>query len=137
MNKPLVIIILIVIIAGLITANTLNFKSVKNNSSVVLNPPQDVNPSPTRVIITVTKTPQPTFPPLSRVVKEVSTDAIIVTGDRGDMSLPKDAVKIKVYQRVQNQLVIKTFADIKVGQNVTVNILKPGELAEIIIENQL
>lgn len=125
-----------VIIAGLVFANTVNFKTAQDNSPTVLNPSKEKIPSPTQILITVTKTPQPTFPPLSRVVKEVNADAIIVTGDRGDMSLPKDAVRIKVFQRIQNQLVAKSFADVKVGQNVTVNIIKPGELAEIIIENQ-
>mgnify|MGYP001557932780 FL=1 len=134
MNKGLVILVLTVIIVGLIISFTVNFKSEKENIPTVLTPAKDNVPS--QVMITVTKTPQPTFPPLSRVVKEVNQYAIIVAGDRGNMNLPKDATKIKVYQRIQGQLIVKSLEDVKVGQNVTVNIVKPGELAEIIIENQ-
>ncbi|MBI3955527.1 hypothetical protein HY338_03715 [Candidatus Gottesmanbacteria bacterium] len=133
MNKRIIVLVLIVVIIGLIIGVTVNFKSEIENKS-------DLNQSnkniPTRPLITVTKTPQPTFPPLSKVVKEVNQNSIIVTGDRGDMNLPKDSTIINVYQRIQNQLVVKAFDDVKVGQNVTVNIIKPGVLAEIIIENQ-
>lgn len=133
MNKRTIVLVLAVIFVGLIIGVTVNFKSGKDTASTS-NPSQDN--VPTQILITVTKTPQPTFPPLSRVVKDVNQNAIIVTGDRGDMNLPKDVSVLKVYQRIQSQLVVKSFEDVKVGQHVTVNIIKPGALAEIIIENQ-
>lgn len=82
---------------------------------------------------TLTLAPSPTFAPLTETVKSISSDKIIIAGKSGDMTIPKDSAKVKVFRQQGADLVAASFDDVKVGQIVTLKIITPGKEAELII----
>lgn len=78
---------------------------------------------------------QPTLPPLAEIIKSLDENNIIVTGEKGDMHLPKNPNIVTVLKRTgAGSLMPASFADLKVGQKTTLKIIIPGKQAELIIE---
>lgn len=79
--------------------------------------------------------PTPVVMKLDRSIKSISTDMIVVSGTEGEMILSTIEPALKVYKRDGTNLTIGTLSDLKVGQSVTVNIIRPGEEVVVVIEN--
>lgn len=84
--------------------------------------------------VTPTRAPTPTISLLSEVVKRIEGNRIIVESAKGEMTVPKDPNKVKVFKRVGGELEVVSFDDVIVGQKVTLKIIVPGKEAELIIE---
>ena len=81
----------------------------------------------------LTLAPSPTFAPLTETVKSITADKIIIAGTSGDMTIPKDPSKVKVFRQVGADLEAASFDDVQLGQVVTLKIITPGKEAELII----
>lgn len=138
MNKKIIILVfvgicLIGLLIGYFFSSDKNFFPVITKEKVQLTPSAKITPGSTS-LINASPTVKPTWPPISERIKSISDKGIIVTGKAGDMNLPKDPTKIRVYKRSGDQLILGSFDDIKVDQEVTLKIITPGKLADLIIE---
>lgn len=138
MNKKIIVIIFIIIcLFGLLigffsTSYKILFPELDSKGVQLI--PQTTIVSSSASTVNVSPTIKPTWPPISEQIKSISDNEIIVTGKTGDMSLPKDPAKIRVYKRSGNQLILSSFEDVKVGQEVSLKVITPGKLADLIIE---
>lgn len=96
--------------------------------------PTEVESDTSLSAVSPTSLPSPTFPPLSRTIKSIDDQRIVVTAQEGDMTVPKDPDIVSVYRRKGDELIPATFDDVEVGQKVTVKIIIPGKKGDLIIE---
>lgn len=142
-SKFVFILLLVVVILGLVLGFAFN---MRNNAFL---PRAEVLPTipserrietegvPTETLqIEPTSTPYltPTFPPLSEAVKSIDSDKITISGKSGDMIIPKDPSIVKVLKKSGESLIPANFEEVKIGQIVTLKIIRPGKEAELILE---
>ena len=78
--------------------------------------------------------PSPVIQPVSDTVKEIGENSIIITGVNGDMTLPLDDSVVKVFRRDADLLIPLYLNQLKQGDKVQVNVVKPGELVHLILQ---
>lgn len=74
-----------------------------------------------------------TFAPLVNTVASITSDAVVITGPHGDMTIPRNPAMVTVLRNVNGERIPASFEEITIGQTVTVNIIVPGKQAELII----
>lgn len=131
-SQRILVFIVLLVVAGFLIGlassyiKTNNFNKVKDQ----VGQPQEFEVGESSV-----RAPSPTFKPLAETVKTITGDQIILYNPQGgDMIVPKDPQKVKIYQRKGSDLQEITFEDVRVGQRATLKILIPGKSAELIIE---
>lgn len=139
-SKFVFILLIIVVILGLGIGVVFN---IRNNASQkqfeTITPDEDVSDDQVlddteETVATETMPATPTFPPLSEEVKSIDVDRVTIVGKNGEMTIPKNPSMVKVYKRSGDRLISSSFDELKIGQKVTLKILKPGKEAELIIE---
>ncbi|MBM3283690.1 hypothetical protein FJY90_05610 [Candidatus Gottesmanbacteria bacterium] len=127
----------IILIGSLIVTASLGifFGIILNNKSASSKQKLAVPTSiPAKNIVPTGRIVSPTVFTLFEIVKKVDAQRIIIEGTQGEMVVSKNPDVVKIFRRSGGKLIPSTFQEIKVGQYVTLKIIKPGKEAELIIE---
>jgi hypothetical protein len=131
-------IIFIVLIAGFLLGFILKNNSQKNGIGNTSNDlVENVNETTIDTKPVNTKIPTPTFAPVGTIVKSKTSDTIIIenTGIKDStFTISKSVSGIKYFKNSSGNLIPASFDDVKIGQKVTLKIIKPGIEAQFIIE---
>lgn len=138
-TKTFVILCVIIALIGIGLGVALNRRPTVNPSK---NAPQQSTTTETTVSqseesnvpIPFNSLPSPVIPPVQDTVKEIGATSMIVTGVNGEMTLPIDASVVKVFRRDDDILIPLSLSQLKQGDHVQVNIVKPGELVHLITQ---
>lgn len=134
-NKYLFPAIIGIAIVGIIVGIVLNYQNQGNLTPVEQSADRNLNVTTMPLKNSENRAPTPTFSPVNDTVKTVLSDRIVLTGKAGDLSLPKDPAKIKVFKKSGTQYVPSDFSAVKVGQKATVKNINPGKSADLYIED--
>mgnify|MGYP001566802911 CR=1 FL=1 len=134
MNKKLLVLTLILIIAGIIIGYLWQ-SGLYNNKTYIPEVQNQLNQNlltPT-TISSVTLIPTPTYPPYSLQISDIDETFIYVKNQKGSVRLSKS--KVKVFKRSGDQLNPATLNDLRIGQNLTENVIEARKESHIIIES--
>jgi hypothetical protein len=135
--SKLVIIGIAIVVIILTLIFLLNKGSIDRNPVVEMNDSRQSEVTVIKIQPTVPKAPTPTFAPVGTVVKSINADKIIIENQKikgSTFTLSKSQTGVKYFIRKGGNLVSASLEDVKVGQKVTLNIIKPGVEAQFIIE---
>lgn len=96
------------------------------NKPFVSNVSSDLNNSTTYNSSSSKEDNKPLNPNFDYIVKELKDEVIVVSGDRGDMYIPKDLSKVQVYAGLSKESAKMPLDKLKVGDRVKLEII-PGE----------
>ncbi len=77
--------------------------------------------------------PSPVISPVQDIVGDIGENTMTVTGVNGGMTLPLDASVVKLFRRQGDAVTPLPLSELKKGDSVEVNIIKPGELIHLIV----
>lgn len=136
--KNLYILVAILIIGGFGVRYLLNRSNstlnINNSGQTPVISDEIGQESPSDTPVTSTPAPTLTFAPIVDTIRTITEFDITIQGTAGDMTIPKDPAKVKVYKKVNNVRIPITFDEVKVGQKATLTIIVPGKEAELVIE---
>jgi hypothetical protein len=127
---------IIIIISTLVFLLNKNSQD-KNQGNDIIVPNNQSEVTVIKIQPTEPRPPTPTFAPVGTIVKSISGDKIVIENSSvkgSTFTISKSQAGIKYFTRKGEELTPASIDDVKVGQKVTLKIIKPGVEAQFIIE---
>lgn len=135
-TKTFVILCVIIALLGIGVGVVLNARPATNSPKNVTQQQTSTKTPETQednAPIPFNSLPSPVIPPVQDTVKVIGENSITIEGVNGEMTLPIDSSVVKFYRRQGDQLIPLSLDELKVGDSVEVNVIKPGELIHLIV----
>lgn len=137
-TKTFVILCIVIALLGIGVGVVLNTRPTEPSPASLMQPPATTKTTVSEqqegnAPIPFNSLPSPVIPPVQDTVRDIGTNTMTVTGVNGDMTLPLDSSVVKLFRRQADQLTPLSLSELKKGDSVEVNVVKPGELIHLIV----